>query len=125
MASSRRKGTPLLGHDAKTVAVVFAGGAAGTLARAALASVGSALLFLGGWVVAGQRLYPLPLRWRALGACTLAALPLGAAGPAFDAAFAGLLAGALKLALLGGVAAICVASGLLRPRAWRLAEAGG
>lgn len=92
---------------------------------AAVASVASALLFLGAWVAAGQRLYPLPLRWRALGACTLAALPLGAAGPAFDAAFAGLLAWVLKLALLGGVAAICVASGMLRPRAWRPAEDGG
>lgn len=91
---------------------------------AALASVASALLFLGAWVVAGQRLYPLPLRWGALGACTLVALPLGAAGPAFDAAFAWPLALALKLALLGGLAAVCVASGLLRPRALRPAATG-
>ena len=129
-------GIPIAQRTGWQLAITLAAASAGVLlslllvplagARgAALASVGSALLFLGGWVVAGQRLYPLPLRWRALGACTLAALPLGAAGPAFDAAFAGLLAGALKLALLGGVAAICVASGLLRPRAWRLAEAGG
>ena len=92
---------------------------------AAVASAGSALWFLGGWVWAGQRLYPLPLRWRALGACTGAVLPLGAAGPALDAAFAGPLAWVLKLALLGGVAAICVASGLLRPRAWPPAASGG
>ena len=83
---------------------------------AALASAASALLFLGAWVVAGQRLYPLPLRWRALCACTMLALPLGTAGPAFDAAFVWSQAAALKLALLGGLAAVCAASGLLRSR---------
>lgn len=91
---------------------------------AALASVASALLFLGAWVVVGQRLYPLPLRWRPLGACTLLALPLGSAGPALDAAFAWPLAVGLKLGLLVGLAAVCVASGLLRPRSVKPAAAG-
>ncbi len=86
---------------------------------AAMASVASAALFLSAWIAAGQRLYPLPLRWRPLAACTIAALPLGAAGPVLDTALAWPLAWALKLALLAGLAALCVAFGLLRPSALR------
>ena len=92
---------------------------------AAAASVLSALLFLGAWIVAGQRLYPLPLRWRALATCTLAALPLAAAGPALDQAFAWPAAWALKLLLLAALAGLCIAFGLLRPAALRSASRSG
>ena len=91
---------------------------------AAVATVVAALLFLGAWVVTGQRLYPLPLRWSALGACTLAALLLGVTGPVVDAVLQGPVAWALKLALWGALGAVCVASGLLRPRALRRSTAG-
>lgn len=60
-------------------------GPLGTLG-AAIGTFAGAALFFAGWLLLGQRLYPLPLRKGPLAAACLLAIGLAAAGGAFDPA---------------------------------------
>jgi O-antigen/teichoic acid export membrane protein len=82
---------------------------------AAVASFAAAALFLACWVAASQRLYQLPLRWRSLAmvvsayvALVLLALAIDRAGWPTPVAFL------LRLVLVGALAAVLAAAGMLR-----------
>jgi O-antigen/teichoic acid export membrane protein len=89
---------------------------------AALAAWVASAVFFGAWLAAGQRLYPLPLRWGSLALATATFVALAAAVSWHDRAAAGestsqgLIGTALvlRLAALAVLALACRQSGLLR-----------
>lgn len=87
---------------------------------AAIATLAAAALFFGAWLVASQKLYPLPLRGAALAAATALFVIVALAAPALDAALGtGPLAWVAKLVLLLVIALAMFALGLLRVQALR------
>jgi O-antigen/teichoic acid export membrane protein len=89
-------------------------------AGAALATLAAAALFFGAWLVASQKLYPLPLRGAALAFATALFVLVALATPALDAALgAGPMAWAAKLALLSVMALSMFPLGLLRVQSLR------
>lgn len=91
---------------------------------ATLATLAAGAVFFGAWAIAGQRLYPLPIRTAPLVAAIGLFVLLGLAAPQLDAALLGgeLRALAKASVLLAYVAALAWL-GLLRPREWRRALA--
>ncbi|WP_341890089.1 oligosaccharide flippase family protein [Variovorax sp. YR752] len=89
-------------------------------AGAALATLAAAALFFGAWLVASQKLYPMPLRGAALAAATALFTLVALAVPALDAALgAGPVAWVAKLALLAVIALSMFPLGLLRAQSLR------
>jgi len=87
---------------------------------AALATLAAGALFFGAWLVASQKLYPLPLRGGALLAATVLFVIVALAVPKLDSALgAGPMAWAAKLALLAVLALAMFPLGLLRVQALR------
>ena len=85
---------------------------------AAVASCAAAALFLAGWVAASQRVYPLPLRWRSLAMAVAAYIGLVWLGLAIDRFdWTSGAAPALKLSIIGALAGVLAAAGMLR-RNW-------
>jgi O-antigen/teichoic acid export membrane protein len=84
-------------------------------AGAAWSALASALVFLSLWMVASQRLYPVPFQWRRIALAVAAFLACVAVHqwwlPAFPGFWPGLLARAL---LLGALAVLLLATGLVR-----------
>lgn len=82
------------------------------LEGAALATLASGSIFLGGWMILSQRLYPIPVRWVKLGLFAFAALLVAIAARLL--AQPSLEASALKVLLLGLLVLIAGAIGLVR-----------
>lgn len=83
-------------------------------AGAAAAACAAAAAFFVAWVLAGQRLYPLPARWgRLLVAAAVYAVAVGAVAW-LDTAAAGLALWGAKLGICAGAALLLWALGLLR-----------
>ena len=81
---------------------------------AAVASCAAAALFLACWVAASQRVYPLPLRWRSLAMVVpayIGSLWLGLAVDGLGWATAAVIA--LKLSIVGSLAAMLATTGML------------
>ena len=81
---------------------------------AAVASCAAAALFLACWVAASQRVYPLPLRWRSLAMVVptyIGSLWLGLAVDGLGWATAAVVA--LKLSIVGSLAAMLATTGML------------
>jgi O-antigen/teichoic acid export membrane protein len=82
---------------------------------AALATLAAGALFFGAWLVASQKLYPLPLRGGALLVATALFVIVALAVPKLDAALGtGPVAWAAKLALLAVIALAMFPLGLLQ-----------
>lgn len=82
---------------------------------AALATLAAGALFFGGWLIASQKLYPLPLRGGALLAATALFVLVALAVPRLDVALGtGPMAWAAKLALLAVIAVAMFPLGLLQ-----------
>jgi O-antigen/teichoic acid export membrane protein len=89
-------------------------------AGSALATLAAAALFFGAWLVASQKLYPLPLRGGALLAATALFVLVALAVPLIDAALGiGPLAWSAKLAVLLAIALAMFPLGLLRVQSLR------
>lgn len=89
-------------------------------AGAALATLAAAALFFGAWLVASQKLYPLPLRGGALLAATVLFVLVALAVPQIDAALgAGPVSWVAKLAVLLAIALAMFPLGLLRAQSLR------
>ncbi|HEY6512501.1 MAG TPA: lipopolysaccharide biosynthesis protein [Burkholderiaceae bacterium] len=82
---------------------------------AAASTCAAAALFFAAWLAMGQRLYPLPLRWAALAAVSVAYLVLAAMASQLIGWTLGAPAWAAKAALLLAMLAAIVATGALRP----------
>jgi O-antigen/teichoic acid export membrane protein len=108
-------GSAVLGAALNWILIPIAGPAG-----AALATLAAAALFFGAWLVASQKLYPLPLRGAALAFATALFVLVALATPALDAALgAGPVAWAAKLALLSVMALSMFPLGLLRVQSLR------
>lgn len=81
------------------------------LAGAALATFGSSAIFLTAWIVASNRLYPIPVRWRKLAVYFAACAATGIIGQRLPAG--SLSALLIKGALLLAVAVVAAVFGLL------------
>lgn len=89
-------------------------------AGAAIATLAAGVLFFGAWLVASQKLYPLPLRWAALALATGLFVLVALAVPWLDARLgSGPGSWAAKLALLLVVALAMFPLGLLRAQSLR------
>lgn len=89
-------------------------------AGAAMATLAAAVLFFGAWLVASQKLYPMPLRGAALAVATALFALVALAVPALDAALgAGPVAWAAKLVLLLVISLVMFPLGLLRVQSLR------
>jgi O-antigen/teichoic acid export membrane protein len=87
---------------------------------AAVSTCAAAALFFAGWLVAGQRLYPLPLRWGALAVVSVAYLVLAAVASQLVGWTVNVAAWAAKATMLLAMLAATAAAGLLRP--WPLSR---
>jgi O-antigen/teichoic acid export membrane protein len=86
---------------------------------ASVAACAGAAFFFGAWLLAGQRLYPLPLRWSRLAVATVAFGGLIVLNLRVMQWPPGTAAWLAKLGLLCALVAVLIGMGLLGQRLWR------